>query len=53
MCVCVGAEHDGDRRAGLVEGLCGGGLLQLYRPARAGETEAPPLFSLKFPFLFI
>lgn len=35
----VGAEHDGDWRFGLVERLCGGGLLQLCRPARAGETE--------------
>lgn len=36
-----GAEHDGDGRFGLVERLCGGGLLQFHRPARAGGTEAP------------
>lgn len=46
VCVCMshlipaGAEHDSNGRSGLVERLCGGGLLQFYRPARAGETEA-------------
>lgn len=37
----AGAEHDSNRWSSLVERLCGGGLLQFYRPARAGEIEAP------------
>lgn len=46
----VGAEHDGDGRSGLVERLCGGGLLQFYRPARAGETEEPLTLHVLFVF---
>lgn len=37
----TGAEHDGDGGPGVVERLRGGGLLQLHRPAGAGEASAP------------
>ena len=53
MCLyfSVGAEHDGDGRSCLVERLCGLGLLQLYRPPRAGEAEAPLTSSSHIPLL--
>lgn len=35
----TGAEHDGDGRSRLVEGLCHGGVLQFYRSARTGENK--------------
>lgn len=35
----TGAEHDGDGRSCLVEGLCHGGVLQFHRSARTGENK--------------
>lgn len=43
----TGAEHDGDWRPCLVEGLCHGCMLQFYRPARTGENKGDHSTSLQ------